>query len=153
MDSGKTVLPLAMTVSSGSSGVSAPFSVLPEQWAGQTGALGHAMMQLFCFPTGGQRQAAEALTARLEGVTHSMEQIFQGANSPAQSANVAVAEAARTSIEQALQFCQDLAGASGPADAIGIQLAYLQSQAKLFAQQVQAIQREVSRLLVSYGPN
>jgi len=153
MNSDKRIFPVAMAASPGSSAVSAPFSVLPEQWAEQTGALGHAMMQLFAVPAEGQRKAAEDLTSRLEGMASSLEQVYQDANNSVQSVNVAVVETARLTLEQTLQFCHELAVANGPADAIRIQLGFLQSQAQLFSQQVKAIQREVSRLLMSYGPN
>jgi hypothetical protein len=143
MNAEKTVLPLAMTVSSGSSGVSAPFSVLQEQ----TGALGQAMLQLFAVPAANQQGASEALTARIENMAHSIEQVYQGANNSVQFVNLAVVDAARRNVEQTLQFCQDLAGASGPAEALRVQLAFLQSQAVLFAQQVTALQREMFRLL------
>jgi hypothetical protein len=153
MDVMKTLWPLAMTVSSGSSGVSAPVSMLPERWAEQTGALGQAMMQLFALPAESQQKGAGDLTSRLEFVTQSIGQVYQGANNSAQSVNAVIVESTRLAIEQTLRFCQDLAGAASPADMIGIQAGYVQSQAALIARQTNAIQREFSKLFQSYAPN
>jgi hypothetical protein len=153
MVSERTLLPLAMTVSSGSSGVSAPFSVLPEKWAEHTGVFGQAMIQLMATPAGNQREAAEVLPHRFEELAQFFEQVYYRANSPVQSVNAAIIEAMRTNIEQTLQFLQDLSKVKGPSDAIGLQFGFAQSQARLFAGQAQAIQREFIKIFMIPGAN
>jgi hypothetical protein len=148
MVSGKEIFPLAMTVSSGSSGVSAPFSVLPEKWAEQTEALGQAMIQLMAAPSGEQKKAAKMVTQR---IAESIGQIYNDANSSAQSLNAVMAEAVRLNIEQAMRFLEDFANAKGPADAIGLQFGFLDAQARLFAYQSQVLQRELVKLFLPHG--
>jgi hypothetical protein len=148
MVTGKDIFPLAMTVSSGSSGVSAPFSVLPEKWTEQTEALGQAMIKLMAAPPGDQKEAARAVTRH---ITEAVGQFYSDANSSAQSFNGVMTEAVRLNFEQAIRFLEDFANAKGPADAIGLQFGFLDAQARLFAHQSKIMQQELAKMFMPKG--
>jgi hypothetical protein len=127
--------------------VSAPFTILPEELAEKTGALGEAAIALMTSAATEQKEAAAAFTERLQAVARSFEGIYQEANSSTLSVHAALAEAARQNAEQALFFLQCLISAKGPLDAMGLQFSFLAAQAQLFAGQARALQREYARLL------
>lgn len=145
MEPDKALLPLAQPVSSGSSGVSAPFSVLSGTLAGQTGALAETMIQLMT-PPAIQSQAGGALKAG--DAAHAFDRFCAEASSSAQSINEALAESARRSAEQAVRLLQDLGSAKGPIDALGLQVAFAASQMHLFMEQSRALQCELIRLFL-----
>jgi hypothetical protein len=145
MEDVKVILPAAQPVSSGASGVSAPFSILPEKIAQQTGALGQAVLQLMAAPAGEHGHAAAALSSKLEDVTQSFDRICLDAVRSFDSMTAAGAEALRTCIEQSLRLMEDLAGAKGPSDAIRAQLGFFIAQMHLFAESSIAMQREFAR--------
>jgi Phasin protein len=148
MVSGKEIFPLAMTVSSGSSGVSAPFSVLPEKWTEHTGALGQAMIQLMAAPRGEHKEAARVIS---QHITETVGQIYNDANSSAQSINAIITEAVRLNFEQTMRFLEDFANAKGPADAIGLQFGFFDAQARLFAHQSKIMQQELAKMFLPKG--
>jgi hypothetical protein len=145
MEDVKVILPAAQPVSSGASGVSAPFSILPEKIAQQTGALGEAVLQLMAVPASEHRQAAAALCSKLEDVSQSFDQICLDAISSFHSVTAAAAEALRTCIEQSMHLMEDLAGAKRPSDAIRAQLGFFSAQMQLLADSSIAMQREFAR--------
>jgi hypothetical protein len=149
MKSSKVILPAAQPVSSGASGVSAPFSILPEKIAQQTKALGQAMFEFMAAPAGEHREAAAALSSTFEDVTQSFDQICLGASSSVHSMSAAAGEALRKSIEQGLRFMEDLAGAKGPSDAIRAQFGFFTAQTQLFVESSKAMQREFARFFMA----
>jgi hypothetical protein len=149
MADGKVILPAAQPVSSGSSGVSAPFSILPEKIARQTEALGQAVFQLMAAPAGEHREAAAALSSKLEDVTHSFDRICLDAGSSLHSMTEAAGEALRTCIEQSLRLMEDLAGAKSPSDAIRAQLGFFTAQVQLCVESSKAMQREFARFFIA----
>ena len=151
MTSDRAILPLAVPASSGSGGVSAPFSILPEQLAEQTEALGQAVIHLIASPPAEQREAAVIVTGRLEQIAHSFDRIYREANDSAQSLNAAIGEAFRRNMEQALQFADGLANAKGPAEALDLQFGYFAAQVQLFAEETSAIQREFAKVFFGRG--
>jgi hypothetical protein len=155
MEDGKVILPAAQPVSSGSSGVSAPFSILPEEIARQTEALGQAMFQFIAAPPGEHREAAAALSSKLEDVTQSFDRICLDAGSSVNAMASSAGEALRTWIEQSIRFMEDLAGAKTPSDAIRAQLGFFAAQLQLAAETSQAMQREFAKYLAvpSSQPN
>ena len=65
---------------------------------------------------------------------------------------VAMAESVRKSAEQSLRFFQDLANAKGPADALGMQLAFAASQMQLFMEQSAVLQCQLMRFFLPDPP-
>lgn len=151
MENRKVILPAAQPVSSGASGVSAPFSILPEKIEQQTEALGQAMLQFMAAPAGEHREAAAALSGKLEDVTQSFDRICLDASSSIQSITAAAGEALRKFIELAMHFAEDLAGAKGPFDAFRIQHGFLTAQMQLFAESSKAMQGEFARFFMAYA--
>jgi hypothetical protein len=149
MENGKVILPAAQPVSSGASGASAPFSILPEKIAQQTEALGQAMLQFMAAPAGEHREAAAALSGKFEDMTQSFDRICLDASSCAHSMTAAAGEALRKVIELSIRYMEDLAGAKGPADAIRLQLGFFTAQMQLFAESSKAMQREFARLFTA----
>jgi hypothetical protein len=145
MESGKSLLPLVVTTSSGVGGVSPPFSILPEKLAEQTGAFGHAAIKLMAAPVGQQKEAAEIFSSRLEDVARSLDRILQDANRSALSVNAAIGEAFRVNVEQGLRFFDDLVAAKGPCDVLNLQFGFLSSQMQLFTEQSKDLQREFAK--------
>ena len=144
----KALFPLVQPVSSGSAGVSARFSILPEQLAEQTEALGQAMIELVAAPVPERIEAAEAFTSKLEQVAHSFGLICEQASNPAQGINMVMAEALRKNAEEVMRFLRDLANAKGPRDALELQFRFISGQARLFSEQSAAMQREFARLFL-----
>jgi hypothetical protein len=151
MESRKVVLPAAQPVSSGSSGVSAPFSILPEKIVPQTDALGQAMLQFMAAPAGERREAASALSSKLEDVTQSFDRICLEAGGCVHSMTAAAGEALRKGIELGTRFMEDLAGAKSPSDAIRLQLRFFTAQMQLFAESSTAMQREFARFFMAHA--
>jgi len=149
MENGKVILPAAQPVSSGASGVSAPFSILPEKITQQTESLGQAMLQFMASPPGEHRESAAALTSRFEDVSQSFDQICLAASGTVQTMTAATAEALRKSIEQGQRFIEDLAGAKGPFDVIRLQLGFFTAQMQLFADSSKAMQKELARFFLA----
>jgi hypothetical protein len=147
MENGKVILPTAQPVSSGASGVSAPFSILPEKIAQQTEALGQAVLQFMAAPAGDHHEAATALGSKFADVTQSFDKICLDAGSSMHSMTAAAGEALRKSMEQGMRFLEDLAGAKGPSDAIRLQLGFFTAQMQLFVECSKAMQREFARFL------
>jgi hypothetical protein len=146
MESGKSLLPLVVTTSSGIGGVSPPFSILPEKLAEQTGAFGHAAIKLMVAPAGERKEAVETFSSRLEDVALSLDRIIQHANSSTLSVNAAIGEAFRANAEQGLCFLDDLVMAKGPSDVLTLQFIFLSNQMQLFAEQSKELRRELSRV-------
>ncbi len=84
----------------------------------------------------------------LDDATHAFNLYCQEAGGSAQSMGVAMAESARKSAEQSLRFFQDLANAKGPADALGMQLAFAASQMQLFMEQSAVLQCQLMRFFL-----
>ena len=89
---------------------------------------------------------ASGSSRALEDATRTFNLYCQEAGGSAQSMGVAMAESARKSTEQALRLFQDLANAKGPADALGMQLAFAASQMQLFMEQSRVLQCQLARL-------
>jgi hypothetical protein len=149
MENRKVILPAAQPVSSGSSGVSAPFSILPEKIAQQTEALGQAMLQFMAAPAGEHGEAASALSSKLEDATQSLDRICLDASSCVHSMTAAAGEALRKGIELGTRFLEDLAGAKSPSDAIRLQLGFFTAQFQLFAESSTAMQREFAKFFTA----
>ena len=148
MEPEKGLLPLAVSASPGIGGVSARFSIVPDELAAQTEALGQAVIHLIITPPSEQKEAAEVFSHRLEEVAHSFDLICQDASCSAQSMSVAMAEVMRKNIEQAMRFVDDFANAKGPGDAIGLQFAFIAAQVQLFTGQLRAMQQEFAKLFL-----
>jgi hypothetical protein len=149
MENGKVILPAAQPVSSGASGVSAPFSILPEKIAQQTEALGQAMFKLMAAQAGEHREAAAAFSSTFEDVTQSFDRLCLDAGSCAHSITAAAGEALRRGIELGLRFMEDLAGARSPSEAIRLQLGFFSAQAQLFAESSKAMQGELASFFMA----
>ena len=145
MENGKTILPAAQPVSSGASGVSAPFSILPEKFAERTGALGQAMFHLIAAPVTEQSEAMSSV--RFDSVAHSFEHILQEASNSVQSMNATVGETLRKSIEQSVHFMEDLSQVKAPSDILRLQFGFLSGQMQLFAENARNITNEFGKLL------
>jgi hypothetical protein len=146
MGSEKSTLPLAVPMSPGIGGVSAPFSVLPENLAMQTAALGEAMIQFIAFPAAERNEGAGAaahgdIALSFERVCAEAMEIFVAALVNALSENTA----------QAIRFFQEFAYAKGPLGVLGLQLGYMSAQAQLFAEQAEARQKQFARFLGPRG--
>lgn len=89
---------------------------------------------------------ASSSSRALEDATRAFNLYCQEAGGSAQSMGVAMAESVRKSAEQALRLFQDLANAKGPADALGMQLAFAASQMQLFMEQSRVLQCQLARL-------
>jgi hypothetical protein len=149
MEDGKVILPAAQPVSSGASGVSAPFSILPEKIARQTGALSQAVLEFIAAPPSEHREAAAALSSKLEDMTHSFDRIYLDASSSVNSMTASACEVLRTCIEQGIRFIEDLAGAKSPSDAMRAQLGFFAAQLRLAAESSKAMQSEFARFFAA----
>jgi hypothetical protein len=145
MENEKTILPVAQPVSSGSSGVSAPFSIMPEEFAGQTGALSQSIFALIAAPASDHREAAAVFNCKFEDMAQSLHRLSQEANSSWQGMNATIAEALRKSIEHSMMFMEDFAAAKAPADALSLQLSYISRQLELFSENSKLLQREFAK--------
>ncbi len=144
--SDRAIFPLAVPASSGSGGVSAPFSILPEKLAEQTEALSQAVIQLIASAPVEQQKAAQMLGGRLEDMAHSFDRMYQDANHSAQSLNAAFGEVFRRNMEHALRFVDDLAQVREPSEAFTLQFGYFTAQFQLWAQETSVIQREFAKV-------
>jgi hypothetical protein len=145
MEKGKAVLPLVVTSPSGLSGVSAPFSIIPEDVAKQTEALGQAAVLLMTCPPGLKKEAADNFGTHLESVASSLDRMYLAANSSGLSVASTLTEAVRSNMEHTLRFIEDLV-ATSPCDAFGLQVKYLSEQTKLHAEQSSDLARELIKL-------
>jgi hypothetical protein len=105
--------------------------------------LGEAMVQ-FVAPTA-PNAAAEAFGHRFEKVAHSLEQIYQDANSSAQSIYQVADEGFRRHFELGMHFIEELVLAKAPAAVPQLQLSFFSAQFELFAEQAREMQRQFAR--------
>jgi hypothetical protein len=125
-------------------------SILPEKLAEHTEALSHAMMGLMAAPPAADpKEAAEAFSHRLGEVSHSLDLLYQDANSSVQSLGHVASEAFRRQYELGLHFLQDLAVAKGPAEAVRLQFGFFSAQAELLVEQSKELQRQFAQVLLS----
>jgi hypothetical protein len=141
MGSEKSTLPLAVPVTPGIGGVSAPFSVLPDNLVRQTAALGQPMIKLVAFPAAELNEEAGAATRR---IALSFERVCAEAM---EFLGAALVKALAGNAGQAARFFQEFAYAKGPLDVLGLQLGYMSAQAQLFAEQAEAWQKQLPAFL------
>ncbi len=134
-------------MSAGASG--AAFAVIPEKLAEHTGALQHAMIELMAPPAPEPKEAAAAFGHRLENVVHSLDQIYQDANTSFQSVNHVAEEAFRRHYELGMHFLEDLAVVRNPVDALKLQFNFFSAQFGLLAEQAKEMQQQFSGLYLA----
>jgi hypothetical protein len=143
----KSYFPLAFASSSGSGGVSAPFSILPEVLAERAELFNKTVLQMIAAPSVSPKEAAQTLTAGLEKVAKSIDAVCRETGSSAFSVQETLNEAMRTNIEQAFRYLDELVVAQSPADAMKLQMTYLSRQTALFAEQARGVQSALMRML------
>jgi hypothetical protein len=109
--------------------------------AERTIEFGEAMVQ-FVAPTA-PNEAAKAFGHRFEKVA--LEQIYQDANSSAQSSYQVVDEGFRRHFELGMHFIEELVLAKTSAEVLQPQLSFFSAQFELFAEQAREIQRQFAR--------
>jgi len=117
--------------------------IVPEKLAEHTIELGEAPVQ-FAAPTA-PNEAAEAFGHRLEKLAHSLEQIYQDANSSAQSIYQVADEGFRRHFELGRHFIEELVLARTPAEILQLQLSFFSAQLRLFAEKTREMQRQFAR--------
>jgi hypothetical protein len=122
-------------------------SIVPEKLAEHTEAFSHAMFDLMTPAAANPKEAVEVFGHRLEEVTHSLDLLYQDANSSMTSLSHAAEEAFRRHYELGLHFLQDLAVAKGPAEAMSLQYAFLTAQSELLVEQTKEMQRQFVQIL------
>jgi len=137
------MLPQAETFSGDDAGVSKPLQIVPEKLAGHTEAFGAAMMQLVA--PAAPNEAAEVFGHRLEKVAHSIGQIYQDANSSAQSFHQAADEAFRRHFELGMHFVEELVQVRGPDEVLKLQLSFFSAQFELLTEQSREMQRQFAK--------
>jgi hypothetical protein len=126
-------------------------SFIPEKLAEHTEAFGHAMMDLITTPVAGVGKP-EVFNQRLDEVSHSLDLIYQNANSSMQTLNIAAEEAFRRQYELGLHLMQDLAVVKSPAEAFHLQFNFLAAQAELFMEQSKEMQRQFTSMFSAHKP-
>ncbi len=137
--------PLVVTSAMEAAQMAPPVTIVPEKLAEHTEAFGHAMFDLMAAPvaSGGK---PEVFNQRLDEVSHSLDLIYQDANTSMQSLNIAAEEAFRRHYELGLHLLQDLAVVKGPAEALRLQFNFFSAQAELFAEQSREMQRQFATI-------
>jgi hypothetical protein len=140
---------LADTAAIGAARVAPAASIVPEKLAEHTEAFGHAMMDLMTTPVAGVGKP-DVFNQRLDEVSHSLDLIYQDANSSMQSLNIAAEEAFRRQYELGLHLMQDLAVVKSPVEALHLQFNFLAAQAELFVEQSKEMQRQFSNMFFAF---
>ena len=143
MTSDAGVLSEAVTSSSDATDVPSPLQIVPEKFAEHTEALGQAVMQLVV--PAAPNEAAQVFGQRLEKVADSLGQIYQDANSSAQSFHQAADEAFRRYYELGMHFVEELVLARSPEEVIKLQLNFFSAQFELLAEQSREMQRQFAK--------
>jgi hypothetical protein len=143
----KETLPVAVTSSPGAAEVEPAVTILPEAPEETTQAAGQVALGLF--QPVGAGEAVEAFTQKFGAVTHSLDRMYQGANTSMQSLNFAAGEAFRRHYELGVHFCEDLAVARTPVEVVRLQAKYLSAQAELFVEQSKEFQRQFAQMFLA----
>jgi hypothetical protein len=140
----KDALPIAVTSSAGASAVAPTVSILPQLEA-PAQASEHVTIELSPLPANAS-ETVEFFSHRLGEVTHSLDRMYQDANTSVQSLNNAAGEAFRRQYELGVHFWEDLAVAKGPAEVLRLQVRFLSAQAELFTEQSKELQRQFAHM-------
>jgi hypothetical protein len=147
MEDNKPYLPLAVTASSGTGGVSPPVRMMEQAIAGQTQALEQAIAQFNLT----KAATAGTLITGLEGMARTIDWVRHDASSSAQTIQTVLCEALRSNAEEALRFMHELAGARAPSEFFAVQAAYFNKQTYLFVLQARDLQEAFSKLLPCFA--
>jgi hypothetical protein len=151
MNTNTEALPQVETSALEAARVAPAATIVPEHFAEHTEAFGHAMMDLMTTPVADVGKP-EIFNQRLDEVSHSLDLIYQDANSSMKSLNIAAEEAFRRQYELGLHLMQDLAVVKSPAEAIHLQFNFLAAQAELFMEQSKEMQRQFTSIFFAHKP-
>jgi len=121
----------------------ASLQIVSEKVVEHTGELGEAMMQLVA--PAAPNEAAAVFGQRLEKVAHSLGQIYEDANSSAQSIYQLADEGFRRHYELGMHFIEELVLARTPTEVLQLQLRSFAAQFELFAEHTREMQRQFAR--------
>jgi hypothetical protein len=148
----KRLFPLAVTLSSASGGVAAPFSVVQsadtyvegaandQDLAANGQALPGLVSQSFELTQPFDRNVSDIIELRIEDMAASLNSLYRDAASTAQAFKEHVYEAFRVHAEDAITLFEDLSMAQGPDEVLVTQAEYIDRQFQAMARQAREVQ-------------